>query len=88
MDRDLIVFVKSEDPHEPRVMVEKDADDSHVAMLTFVPDKSLLFSGTNVSGSARIRKPPFIYQEGNKNELLKFLRSFSRCSFLVGIIDF
>ena len=41
MDRDLIVFVKSEDPHEPRVMVEKDADDSHVAMLTFVPDFKL-----------------------------------------------
>jgi len=41
MDRDLIVFVKSEDPHEPRVMVEKDEEDSHVAMLTFVPDFKL-----------------------------------------------
>ena len=40
MDRDLIVFVKSEDPHEPRVLVEK-CDDSHVAMLTFVPDFKL-----------------------------------------------
>ena len=38
MDRDLIVYIKSEDPHQPRVMVEKDAMDSHVAMLTFVPD--------------------------------------------------
>ena len=41
MDRDLIVFVKSEDSHKPRVMVEKDEEDSHVAMLTFVPDFKL-----------------------------------------------
>ena len=41
MDRDLIVFVKSEDSHKPSVMVEKDEEDSHVAMLTFVPDFKL-----------------------------------------------
>ena len=41
MDRDLIVFVKSADPHEPRVLVEKDGEDSHVAMLSFVPEFKL-----------------------------------------------
>ena len=41
LDRDIIIFVMSEDPHDPRVMVEKDEDDSHVAMLTFVPDFKL-----------------------------------------------
>jgi len=40
MDRDLVVFIKSDEPHQPKVLVEKD-DDSYVAMMTFVPEFKL-----------------------------------------------
>merc|ERR1719422_801007 len=42
MDKDLIVFIDSEEPHKPKVLIEKDEDDSYVAMLTFVPDFRLV----------------------------------------------
>merc|ERR1719232_733600 len=42
MDKDLIVFINSKEPHKPKVLIEKDEDDSHVAMLTFVPDFRLV----------------------------------------------
>ena len=41
MDRDFIVFVDSAEPNKPKVLVEKD-EESHVAMLTFVPDFHLV----------------------------------------------
>merc|ERR1719348_542104 len=41
MDRDFIVFVDSAEPNKPKVVVEKD-EESHVAMLTFVPDFHLV----------------------------------------------
>ena len=40
MDKDLVVFIDSEEPHKPKVLVEKD-EDSYVAMMTFVPDFKL-----------------------------------------------
>ena len=41
MDRDLIVLIQSDQPCQPKVMVEKNADGSHLAMLTLVPDFKL-----------------------------------------------
>ena len=41
MDRDLVVLIESASPHQPQVLVEKDEDGSHVAMLSFVPSFQL-----------------------------------------------
>merc|ERR1711988_1210793 len=41
LDRDLIVFVDSEEPCQPKVMIEKNEENSYVAMLTLVPDFKL-----------------------------------------------
>ena len=41
MDRDLIVLIESAEPNDPKVTLEKGADGSLVAMLTFVPSFEL-----------------------------------------------
>ena len=41
LDRDLVVFVDSEEPCQPKVMIEKNEENSYVAMLTLVPDFKL-----------------------------------------------
>ena len=87
MDRDLIVFVKSVDPHEPRVLVEKDEEDSHVAMLTFVPDFKLVDQKieaiflVDCSGSMRGHSMDLA-----KEALLVFIHSLPVSSFFNVII--
>jgi len=41
MDRDIIVYIESEEPNKPKVLIEKREDGSSLAMLSFVPEFKL-----------------------------------------------
>ena len=41
MDRDIIVYIESEEPNKPKVLIEKKEDGSSLAMLSFVPEFKL-----------------------------------------------
>eukprot|EP00092_Neocalanus_flemingeri_P018239 GFUD01019739.1.p1 GENE.GFUD01019739.1~~GFUD01019739.1.p1 ORF type:complete len:927 (-),score=280.27 GFUD01019739.1:214-2994(-) len=41
MDRDMIIYIDTEEPNQPKVVVEKNDEGSSVAMLSFVPEFKL-----------------------------------------------
>ena len=87
MDRDLIVYIESEEPCQPKVMVERNEDNSYVAMLTLVPDFKLQDQSieavflVDCSGSMHGQS-----MELAKEALLVFLHSLPASSFFNVII--